>query len=166
MRVIVIAFAASLLALTFAATPAQADNVTGTLTRVGPSCFELELTIINDDPGPPVVGLAVTVALQHPAGPPKPPCPSDGPELPPGWSLTGAKGGPGERGTGGFGRFFLAADSNAFAVPTGQSLSGFVFTVPTCSFGVGWSTFSSREQLSLDSGSVDSGSFAFAVPCP
>lgn len=156
MRLIVIGLAVSFMALTFATTSTRVDNVSGTVTQVGTSCFDYNLTVDNDRGGPNITG--VLVFATYPPGSVIPtsacitgePLP---PEAPAGWSRQFLEEGP---------SYILAeyeADRGKAAIRKGQSLSGFIVRVGACPLSVElWTTFKKNG--------VQTAAGSFVIPCP
>ena len=141
MRPILVALAV-IVVLAFQSSPAQADDVTPTVTSCGAGCVDVNLTVANDDPGRRISVFQVGFTTSGPIF-----TVSDGA----GWHAS-AKGG---------GGFEWSADSPRFELHSGESLSGFIVRhqgIPACPANFVWVTFDKKGR-ELDSGSG-------VAPCP
>ena len=151
MRLIVIVISVSLMALTFAATPSQADSVSGTVTEVGISCFEYDLTVENDKKGAAISSVLAFVTWTPDGLTPE--CPTEPPsEAPTGWSRQFLDEGAGSL------LVKWEADSGKSSLKSG-SLSGFIVRVEACPVSVDlWTTFKKNG--------VQTATGSFVIPCP
>ena len=151
MRLIVIVISVSLMALTFAATPSQADSVSGAVTEVGASCFDYDLTVENDKKGAAISSVLAFVTWTPDGSTPE--CPTEPPsEAPTGWSRQFLDEGAGSL------LVKWEADSGKSSLKSG-SLSGFIVRVEACPVSVDlWTTFKKNG--------VQTATGSFVIPCP